>query len=168
MGRPTVTAETFWNRVKKGAENECWIWFGPTSKARGNVDSYGRVDAFGFKGIYVHRIAYWLANGGALSLRKDGDVLIRHSCDNSLCCNPAHLQMGTHADNMRDKVERGRSKIWTHSTKTPRAKLTEHDVRQIRQQRKDGATDTALMLLYEVSRATIHGVIYGRHYKDIL
>ena len=34
---------------------------------------YGRIDVFGFKGVYVHRVAYWLANGGELNLRKEGD-----------------------------------------------------------------------------------------------
>lgn len=167
MGRPTVTAETFWNRVHKGSAGECWPWFGTTNKAGNSQEPYGRIDAFGFKGVYVHRIAYWLSHGGALSLRKDGDVLIRHNCDNTLCCNPEHLVIGTHADNMRDKVERGRSKWWADSTETPRAKLTEHDVRQIRRKKKDGSTYKELMLFYKVSKSTITGVLSGRHYSDI-
>jgi len=167
MGRPTVTAESFWNRVKKGRSNECWPWFGTKSKGKRNPSPYGRIDAFGFKGVYVHRIAYWLCNGGELSLRRDGDVLIRHSCDNTLCCNPKHLQIGTHADNVRDMMDRGRQTAYK-SIESPRAKLTEHDVRQIRAQKKEGATCKALALLYEVSDCTIHGVLYGRHYQDII
>lgn len=34
---------------------------------------------------------------------------ILHSCDNPRCCNPEHLRIGTHQDNMNDKVSRGRS-----------------------------------------------------------
>lgn len=167
MGRPSVTAETFWNRVRRGNVDECWPWFGPTSKSKRGVAPYGRVDAFGFKGVYVHRIAYWLANGGALSLRKDGDLLVRHSCDNTLCCNPAHLELGTHLDNMRDSVSRKRRPDY-RGVRGPRAKLIEHDVRQIRLQTKEGATCRALQLLYDVSRSTIQGVLYGRHYQDVI
>lgn len=167
MPRPAVTAENFWNRVKKGDPDECWPWRGPTSRGPRNPFPYGRVDAFGFKGIYVHRLAYWLCNGGELiSLRKNGDALIRHSCDNTLCCNPRHLLPGTHADNMRDMVERKR-KHMPIGAQSHRAKLTTHDVQQIRLHRANGVTRKALALLYEVSVSTIKGVTSGRHYADI-
>src|SRR5579859_7795379 len=51
----------------------------------------------------VHRVAWALAND-----REPGDAVIRHSCDNPPCCNPKHLLSGTHKDNSRDMIERGR------------------------------------------------------------
>lgn len=169
MPKPAVTAENFWSRVQKNGPDECWPWIGCVSRSKPERPPYGRIDAFGFKGVYVHRVAYWLANGGELNLRKDSDCLVRHSCDNSICCNPAHLVVGTHLDNMRDKVERGNSRWWNSTTESPRAKLTDHDVRMIRIQfnPESGATRKALALLYDVSISTIKGVTSGRHYSDI-
>jgi hypothetical protein len=53
--------------------------------------------------VAAHRVAWTIANDA-----EPGSLLVRHRCDNPTCCNPAHLELGTHADNMRDKVERGR------------------------------------------------------------
>lgn len=166
MPRPAVTAVNFWDRVKKGSDDECWPWTGPVSRSSNSSDPYGRIDIFGFKGVYVHRVAYWCANGGVLSLRKDGDLLVRHSCDNSICCNPKHLLLGTHADNMRDKMERGRQTRFT-GPGSPRAKLTAADVRAIRELSAAGLTRKALASQYGVSLQTIKAVRSGRHYADV-
>lgn len=166
MGRPTVTAVNFWDRVVKGEENECWPWIGPVSRATANQQPYGRIDVFGFKGVYVHRVAFWLANGGELNLRKDGDSLIRHSCDNTICCNPKHLFPGTHLDNMRDKVERGRQPS-LKGPKGPRAKLTAGDVREIRRLSVEKVTRKELAEKFSVSIQTIKAVRSGRHYSDV-
>lgn len=55
---------------------------------------------------YVHRLAY--ADHHGISIH-EVPALLRHTCDNPRCINPEHLLPGTHADNARDRVERGRS-----------------------------------------------------------
>lgn len=63
---------------------------------------YGRITANG-KQVGTHRVAYEIAYGPI----PDG-LLVRHSCDNPPCCNPAHLLLGTVQDNADDRVARGR------------------------------------------------------------
>jgi hypothetical protein len=57
--------------------------------------------------MFQHRMAFEQAWGITIP---DG-MLVRHTCDNSGCLNPLHLQLGTQVDNMRDMVQRGRQGI---------------------------------------------------------
>jgi hypothetical protein len=56
-------------------------------------------------------------------------AVVRHTCDNPCCVNPAHLLVGTHADNTRDMVSKGRHVCGERS---PQAKLTAAQVLEIR------------------------------------
>ncbi len=152
-----------WNKVEKRGDSECWPWTGYVSSG------YGRLDINGVKGVYAHRAAYLSKNPGSISLKDDGskEQCVLHRCDNPRCCNPAHLFLGSHDDNMADKASKGRANIWSSSIETPRAKLSAEDVFAIRAHKKGGATIKAIQMLYEVSRSTVCGALYGRHYKDI-
>jgi hypothetical protein len=76
---------------------ECWPWLGTKRQ-----DGYGYFWRDGVR-VYAHRAVRELFFGGI----PDGAV-VRHSCDNPRCVNPMHLLTGSHLDNMRDCIERGR------------------------------------------------------------
>lgn len=89
-------APRFWLRVDRSGD--CWRWTG-THKATG----YGRLSWGGRRAAPAHRVAWELTHG----VIPDG-VHVLHRCDNPTCVNPAHLFLGTHADNMSDRREKGR------------------------------------------------------------
>lgn len=72
----------FWSKVDIREENECWPW---TAAKTGN--GYGNFKAGRYLNIPSHRIAYWFSSG----VYPD-KLLVRHKCDNPVCCNPAHPQ----------------------------------------------------------------------------
>ena len=86
----------FWQNVAVRSPNECWEWRGsryPTG--------YGRVRPT----QYAHRLAWGYTHGPI-----PAGLHVLHHCDNPPCCNPAHLWVGTPADNMRDRDLKGRGR----------------------------------------------------------
>ena len=109
--------ERFWEKVD--TSGECWEWQGGYS----GKPKYPQMRIEG-KLCKAHRVAYTLANGPI----PDG-LLVRHTCDNRKCVKPDHLIVGTTADNVADRVARGRSACGaTHGS----AKLTPALVAEIR------------------------------------
>ncbi len=88
-----------------------------------NTNGYGFVTVGGRR-VAAHRLAWALHNGADPT----GKVVM-HTCDNPPCINPEHLVLGTHADNVADKVRKGRS---CFGERSGTSKLTWAKVRAIR------------------------------------
>ena len=91
------TGARFWPKVdRSGGLGACWPWTGATGD-RG----YGHFwDGARYR--HASRVAWILTH------EDPGPLFVLHRCDNPPCCNPAHLFLGTHQDNMDDMTEKGR------------------------------------------------------------
>jgi len=118
MSKPN-TPEDFWRRVERGGPTQCWPW-----QASRDRQGYGKL---GYKGSHwlAHRLAYTFAVGDI----PEGKIVM-HSCDNPRCCNPAHLECGTVADNNADSIAKGR-RVWATGIRDGNAKFTDEQIRTI-------------------------------------
>ena len=99
---PRTAEERFLAKIDKSGD--CWTWTGTRA-----TTNYG-VLVVNKKRILAHRFSYEHFNGPIPDC-----LVIRHKCDNPPCVNPAHLLVGTQADNGRDMAERGRN-YWGQQT----------------------------------------------------
>lgn len=149
-------ADRFWDKVDRRGPDDCWLWTRAT-----NEHGYGVMRPEGKRSgptIKAHRVSLILAG-----VDIDG-LLIRHSCDNPPCVNPAHLSVGTRADNSADMVSRGRQ---ARGSRSGSSRLTEREVVEIRARRTDGALQRDLAAEYGVSRTTISQIANGKTWTHI-
>lgn len=94
------------------------------------IDHGNKGGPYGHSGE-LHRKVY--AKNHGLTLDDIRGQVVRHTCDNGRCINPEHLLLGSHQDNVQDRVDRGRTpKGEAHCC----AKLTAEQVVEIRRRYK--------------------------------
>lgn len=115
-----IRKELFWGQVdQSGGPTACWLWLGGTDpKGYGHATVEGRRDR-------AHRFAFEFGSGQPIPK----NLVVRHICDNPPCCNPAHLALGTHAENNEDAVRRGIVKL-PDTTKPPNWHNTPNHLRK--------------------------------------
>lgn len=141
-----VMEQRFWSKVQRGTDDECWEWMGSKSGGYGVVASNPTT--------YAHRTAWELTHGDI-----PAGLVVRHKCRGK-CCNPAHLELGTRAQNSADMIRDGTS---TRGETNPHSILTEDQVREIKQRFRRGMGKT-LAAEYGVSEWTIYDIKSGRRW----
>jgi hypothetical protein len=198
MTHPMSEEERFWTHVNFDGPipehcpelGPCWIW-----TASKDDKGYGYVGHHRGEKVVVsraHRFAYQMAYGPIPT-----GMQVCHHCDNPPCVNPAHHFLGTHLDNARDAISKGR-----HSTqradfadliragvahrvtiqrygkdhpnsrftgeRNSQAKLTEDDVREIRKRYVYRVvTLQSLAAEFNVSFYTINQIVRRKAWKHI-
>jgi HNH endonuclease len=126
---------------------------------KGRTYGKGRLSK-GFRNSHLHRQVFFETNGFL-------PQVVRHTCDNPRCVNPAHLIAGTYSDNMQDRADRGRSP----KTQPSKRRLTWEQAQQIRlrwnrRQLRYGDPNGARALAaeYGVAPCAIYNVVRGVTY----
>lgn len=140
-------------------EYGCWDWSGDINKCGyAHIKIGGRTES---KSYNAHRIAYLVYKGKI----QDG-LVVCHTCDNRLCCNPEHLFLGTHLDNMRDMISKKRERF-LKGADCPWAKLREYHILTILDFIRYGMNCGEIARLFNITRGQIQEIKSGRKWGHI-
>lgn len=131
----------------------CWIWGGTMNSNGYGVIHYNR------KRYYAHRFSFKLHIG-----EFDEILDVCHRCDNTACVNPYHLFIGTHYDNMMDKINKGRMPMGQDSGQS---KLLNSDVKEIVLLRNKGIAYKEIANKYNVSTHCIVSIMQGSNWSHL-
>lgn len=148
----------FFDKIEIIPFHSCWERSAGISK-----HGYGKFK-FNKKTVYAHRFSYEF-HFGQIPIC----LFVCHKCDNPSCVRPEHLFLGSHAENMRDMISKGRkvtyigskAKIYGNTKESnPAAKLNSIKVGEIRQSYKTGnKSQASIGMEYGVSQRTISLIV---------
>lgn len=155
----TILLAKLMARVERVPFTTCWLWTGPVDKwGYGKITIRMKYLNQNHKSCFTHRVS-WELHFGPIP---EG-LHVLHTCDVPCCVNPAHLYVGTHADNMHDKAVRQR----IVGEKNPLAKLTNEDVRKMRELFAQGMRGVDIARQFGRSKELVHQVTHRQIWKHI-
>lgn len=146
--------ESFERSVIKNSEG-CWGW-----KFKLSPNGYTKF-RYGGSCTSGHRVS-WMIHNGAIP----PGMFVCHICDVKSCVNPEHLFIGTHNDNMRDMVKKGRGRNLAGED-NGNAILTVEKVKKIRRLLRSGVTAVRIAKDFKVCAASISNIKAGRTWKYV-
>lgn len=159
----STVAPRFWSHVEiKADDGACWPWTASRGrKGYGRFRAGSRTDGTSCK-LSAHRVAYEITSGPP-----PAGAMILHCCDNPCCCNPQHLRIGSHQENMAEMRLKGRRRGKSAKGEAVKlAKLTERAVREMRR-RHPGESIAALARAFGVGETTAAYAIKGINWTHV-
>lgn len=159
----------FWSKVDKSGD--CWLWTAGKSKGYGQFSPTRRTH------IYAHRLSHELAYGTIPEGLK-----VCHRCDTPLCVRPDHLFLGTPADNVHDRMSKGRPnngprgethhyrarpELVRRGERSATAKVSAADVVAIRALRGEGVVLREIAARFGLSTPHVCDIVNRRCWKHI-
>lgn len=136
-------------------EDECWNWIGAQRNGYGAIKHNGQV-------LGTHVVAYVIEHE-----QVPEGMIVLHTCDNRLCCNPKHLEAGTFGENVRQMFDR-RSVNRTFGEKSPGAILDSNIVnlaRSLSMVKGWGVVRIGRVLKFNEN--TLKGALYSQTWKHL-
>lgn len=146
---------------------ECWVWVGPI-----HPNGYGTLgkragSAAKASHEYAHRVSYEIHYGPI-----PVGLEVMHTCDNRPCVNPAHLTIGTHAENMTDMGNKGRAYRGGVKPKSPAssqlgpANMDIHRANEIRSLHASGIGVKALADRFQISDSFVYSIVRELRWRN--
>ncbi len=160
--------ERFWSKAHPEPNSGCWLWTANATSAGYGLFVVGSRTDGSRRRVYAHRHAYELAHGPIA----DG-LYVCHRCDVPACVNPAHLFLGTHADNVRDMFAKGRAGCQVRTDRMPRgerhgcARLTEAQVIEVRTRHAAGESLKSLAAAFGVTTSGVWRVAHRVSWRHV-
>jgi hypothetical protein len=120
----------------------CKIWEGLLFE-----NGYGRITSGPNRGKRIHRVV-WEEEYGPIPR----GLMVLHQCDRPACYEITHLKLGTHKQNMQDRVDR---LTGSRGIKTNTAKLSEEEVYEIRSLSDDGLSSRKIAPMFGISQVMV-------------
>ncbi len=150
MSHPRQTKESFMRKTIK--TDSCWLWGAAICRTSG----YGRCSLNG-RVSNVHRVAYELFVGPVPK-----GLVLRHTCDNKTCVNPAHLRPGTQKQNIADRDKRGRT---ARGEQHGSAKISENTEHEIRRLSGEGLSQRKVASQFGISQRQVGRIVHGLSWR---
>lgn len=146
--KPRPLQSRFWEKVDRLHPTGCWRW-----TASKSPNGYGKIirGGRGTPLVPAHVVSWELAHDPV-----PAGLCVLHRCDNKLCVNPAHLFLGTKADNAADRDRKGRQ---SKGSQRWNAKITPTDVLAIRRMAADGETHQSIADHYHLCRPHVTTIV---------
>ena len=151
QNRTVTDPARFWAKVDRRGAGQCWPWIGATSFGYG-------VLRWGGRNRRATHVALEVIDGSDVP----SGMEVCHSCDNPGCVNPAHLWLGTRADNLADMVAKGRSaaSFGSNALRGPR-RLTDGQVGEIRALRSAGEKRRLVAARFGIHISHVDRIVRG-------
>lgn len=142
----------FWMNVDRRGPDECWPWTGYAEKGYGRFFDGSRM-------VGAHELALTWTTGE----RRLPHMDTCHACNTPLCVNPRHLRFGSRQSNVDDMVGSGRQAA---GESNGRSRLTEAQVREMRERHAAGAMGETLASDYGISASAVTMIVRGLRWKN--